>query len=68
MRSGIANKDRFFAEFDKEYAAKLCQTHLNILMCKKEQFVGNKTLNSALRFVAAALKTTKMRALCANHI
>jgi hypothetical protein len=47
---------------------KLCNTHLNILLSKKEQFVGTKTLNSSLRFVSLALKTTKMRKMCAEHI
>jgi hypothetical protein len=68
VRSGIVQKDRFFVEFDTNYAVKLCNTHLNILLVKKEQFVGYKTLNSALRFVSTAIKGTKTRKMCQSHI
>jgi len=60
--------DDFLVEFDKFYAGPLCEANLSILMRKKEQFVGTKTLNSALRFVASAIKHAKMRKLCSPHI
>ncbi len=68
VKTGRLNQDRFFTEFDQNYAGKLCNSHLNILLQKKEQFVGTKTLNSALRFVSMALKTNKMRKMCQPHI
>ena len=39
-----------------------------MLLARKSQFVGTKTLNSALRFVATALGKAKMRRLCAEHV
>jgi hypothetical protein len=68
VRTGKKTLDSFFVEFDTHHAAKLCSTHLSILLKRKEQFVGIKTLNSALRFVAIALKTKKMREACGHHI
>ena len=66
--SGKKSLDDFIIEFDKNYAAALCEANLNILLRKKDQFVGTKTLNSALRFVASGIKNAKMRRLCTNHI
>jgi len=60
--------DSFFREFDQSYAAALCNAHLKTLLSRKTQFVGTKTLNSALRFVATALNKAKMRKLCQGHI
>ena len=60
--------DNFFREFDQHYAAQLCTSHLKILLARKSQFVGTKTLNSSLRFVATALGKAKMRRLCQEHI
>lgn len=68
FKTGIQSQDRFFTEFDTNHAAKLCNTHLKILISRKEQFVGTKTLNSSLRFVASSFKTTKMRKMCMPHI
>jgi hypothetical protein len=53
--TGIKPQDRFNSEFDKQYAQPLCQTHLNLINRKKTQFVGVKTLNSSLRFIAKAI-------------
>lgn len=58
----------FFREFDNQYAGALCQSHLKVLLARKAQFVGTKTLNCALRFVATSLNKAKMRKLCAEHI
>ena len=58
----------FFREFDQQYAGALCQSHLKVLLARKSQFVGMKTLNCALRFVATSLNKAKMRKLCAEHI
>ena len=66
--SGKKSVDDFLIEFDKCYASTLCEANLNILIKKKDQFVGTKTLNSALRFVATAIKNAKMRKLCTPHI
>lgn len=66
-----ANKrslDSFFREFDQHYAAALCTSHLKILLARKTQFVGTKTLNTALRFVATALGKARTRKLCQEHI
>jgi len=67
----FANKrslDSFFREFEQHYANALCTSHLKILLSRKTQFVGTKTLNSALRFVATALGKAKMRRLCQEHV
>ena len=66
--SGKKSVDDFLIEFDKNYAATLCEANLNVLLRKKDQFVGTKTLNSALRFVATGIKNAKMRKLCSPHI
>ena len=50
------------------YSGALCQSHLKVLLSAETQFVGTKTLNAALRFVATALGKAKMRRLCAEHI
>ena len=39
-----------------------------MLLARKTQFVGTKTLNCALRFVATSLNKAKMRKLCQEHI
>ena len=58
----------FYKEFDQQFAAPLCNSHLQVLLSKKTQFVGTKTLNSSLRFVSMALNKIKMRKLCQQHI
>lgn len=58
----------FFREFDAQYASALCQSHLKVLLARKAQFVGTKTLNCALRFVATSLNKAKMRKLCQEHV
>ena len=58
----------FFREFDAQYAAALCTSHLKVLLSRKTQFVGTKTLNCALRFVATSLNKAKMRKLCQEHL
>ena len=60
--------DSFFLEFDSKYAEQLCTSHLKVLLARKDQFVGTKTLNSSLRFVQIALGKAKMRKLCQQHI
>ena len=39
-----------------------------MLLSRKTQFVGTKTLNASLRFVATALNKAKMRRLCQEHV
>lgn len=68
IQTGKRSLDSFFLEFDSQYAASLCNSHLKVLLSRKSQFVGNKTLNSSLRFVAMALGKAKMRRLCQSHI
>lgn len=68
IQTGKRSLDAFFLEFDSKYAAALCNSHLKVLLSRKAQFVGNKTLNSSLRFVATALGKAKMRKLCQQHI
>jgi len=36
---------------DNSYFQPMCDSHLKILISKKTQFVGIKTLNNSLRFV-----------------
>ena len=60
--------DSFFLEFEQNYVTDLCNSHLKILLARKTQFVGTKTLNSALRFVATALGKAKVRRMCQEHI
>jgi hypothetical protein len=68
IRANKRSVDAFHTEFDQHYSAPLCQSHLKILVDRKTQFVGTKTLNSSLRFVAIALSKAKMRKLCNPHI
>jgi hypothetical protein len=37
-------------------------------LARRSQFVGTKTLNSALRFLDTAVRKKATRALCAEHI
>ena len=60
--------DAFYAEFDRNYSQPLCQSHLKVLVDRKSQFVGTKTLNCSLRFVAIALSKAHMRKICQPHI
>ena len=60
--------DAFFLEFDNMYSGALCNSHLKVLLSAETQFVGTKTLNAALRFVATALGKAKTRKLCTEHI
>lgn len=68
IQANKLSRDSFFREFDSQYSSALCQSHLKILLARKSQFVGTKTLNSALRFVATALGKAKMRRLCQEHV
>ena len=68
IKANQQSRDNFYREFDAQYSAVLCQSHLKVLLARKTQFVGTKTLNSALHFVATALGKAKMRRLCQEHI
>ena len=68
VKTNKRSLDSFFLEFDRDYATPLCNSHLKVLLSKKTQFVGTKTLNSSLRFVATALGKAKMRKLCQQHV
>lgn len=59
-RTGLKAQDHFHKEFDANYAKPLCQAHINIINRKKTQFVGNKTLNSSLRFLSKAISNKSL--------
>ena len=74
-RSSSRNKNAkqsvtdYLIEFDKKYAAELCQASLQIIQRKiSQQFVGTKTLNASLRFLATAIKNAKLRKFLTEHI
>ena len=74
-RSSSRNKNAkqsvtdYLIEFDKKYATELCQASLQIIQRKiNQQFVGTKTLNASLRFLATAIKNAKLRKFLAEHI
>jgi len=69
IRSGREKQDRFRQEFDRNYAAPLCQTHINLIIRKKTQFVGVKTLNCSLRFLAKAINSKQLyKTVCHQHL
>jgi hypothetical protein len=49
--------DNYCKEFEFNYAAPLIDSHLKILIDKKTNFVGTKTLCSALKFIQTSLKS-----------
>lgn len=58
----------FCEEFDNNYALPILQSHLNIVLAKKTNFVGTKTLSSALKLVTISLKTQRTRLMIQDKI
>src|SRR5690349_9557823 len=58
----------FCEEFDNNYAAPIIQSHLNIALAKKTNFVGTKTLSAALKLLTIALKTQRTRRMIQDKI
>lgn len=50
----------FHREFESQYAMPLTQAHTNLLLKRRTEFVGTKTLNSSLRFFAIAIRKPKI--------
>jgi hypothetical protein len=46
----------FSKEFKEEYSNQLLESHLQILLNRKTQFVSSKTLSFAIKFLGAATK------------
>ena len=67
-KSNRQSLDTFIQNFDKFYSENLVRANLQILLCRKDQFVGTKALNCALKFVAMALSKKKTRRVCKEHI
>ena len=69
IRANRQLQDAFRKEFETNYAAPLTSTHINIINRKKTQFVGNKTLNTSLRFLTKALNNkTLYKSVCQPHL
>jgi hypothetical protein len=66
--SGSKQMEAFYYEFDANYAAPLLESHLKLVLSKRNCFVGTKTLCSSLKFVQIALKHKKTRVLIKDHI
>lgn len=65
IRANRQLQDAFRKEFETNYAAPLTSTHINLINRKKTQFVGNKTLNTSLRFLTKALSNkTLYKSVC----
>lgn len=58
----------FSQEFENLYAMPLLESHLKILQQKKTNFVGTKSLCSALKLVSIMLKCKKTRHAIQGHI
>jgi hypothetical protein len=58
----------FCQEFDQNYALPIIQSHLSIVLAKKTNFVGTKTLSSGLKLVTIALKTQRTRQMIQEKI
>lgn len=58
----------FCKEFDNNYAVPIIQSHLSIVMQKKTNYVGTKTLSSALKLITISLKTQRTRTLLQDKI
>lgn len=58
----------FLSEFDKNYSLPIIQSHLTIALTKKTNFVGTKTLASALKLLTISFKTQRTRQLIQENI
>lgn len=58
----------FLNEFDNNYAMPIIQSHLNIALAKKTNFVGTRTLSSALKLLTISLKTQRTRQMLQDKI
>jgi hypothetical protein len=54
--------------FEKSHMAQILQLHLAIILSKRQQFVGTKTLCAALKTVAIGLKNKPTRRMIQDHI
>lgn len=63
VTSGIKVKDAFYYEFDRNYSAPLLESHIKLILSKRTNFVGTKTLVSALKFMQIALRCKRSRTL-----
>lgn len=53
----------FCEEFKEKYAWPILESHLKIVINKKSQFVGTKTLCSSLKLLCTAIKYEKTRSM-----
>lgn len=55
-------------EFDQHYSLPILESHLKILLSKKTNFVGAKTLCSSIKLIQIALKCKKTRIPIMDHL
>lgn len=58
----------FCRYFEQHHLAQVLMSHLNIILSKRTQFVGTKTLCSALKTVQIAIKHSLTRKMINEHI
>jgi hypothetical protein len=58
----------FCAEFDKNYAWPILESHLNIALSKRSKFVGTKTLCASLKLLSSTIKVQRTRNMMADKI
>ena len=58
----------FINEFQTTYLAKLNATHINIIMQRREQFVGDRCLALSIKFLEMSMSYKATRTLLKPHI
>jgi len=56
LKTDNASIKKFMENFSSTYSIPLLESHLQILLSRKTNFVGVKSLNYAIKFVAASIK------------
>ena len=67
-QSGNTETTRFCNEFDAKYSTLILESCMKIILSKKTNFVGTKTLCGALKVIQIALKCRRTRVVIQNHI
>lgn len=67
-QSGNTETTRFCNEFDASYSTPILESCMKIILSKKTNFVGTKTLCGALKVIQIALKCKRTRVVIQNHI
>jgi hypothetical protein len=58
----------FINEFQTTYLARLTQTHINIIMQRREQFVGDRCLSLSIKFLEMSMSYKSTRTAVKPHI